>query len=170
MNDKPHVMIDLETLGTKVATNALSLGICLFDKSGIYRSEEYFFQYDPRRQVSFDTLMWWAKQPGFSTLLEMSKTKGKPHGQICNEIKEILPAKHYIWSNGANFDVPILESMFNQNNIPIPWPYWDVRCYRTLKATFPQIENGLINKSKHDALCDAEFQANAVIKYLKELK
>lgn len=170
MNDKPHCMIDFETLGNKPDTAVLSLGVTLFSKAGIYASGEWFFNRRDQasRSISDETAAWWSKQPNgaFGAILKEVDEKGKDVSEVLDSFTAMLPPKFYIWSNGAGFDVPILEDLYESKSAKAPWAFWDIRCYRTLKTIFPDLEKGLVNERKHNALSDAKFQAEAVIKFL----
>ena len=66
----------------------------------------------------------------------------------------------YLWGNGANFDVSILQSAYENVNLPTPWGFRDVRCLRTIRALsgacyIARPEIGVA----HNALDDARAQA-----------
>jgi hypothetical protein len=64
------------------------------------------------------------------------------------------------WCNGANFDEPILSTVFDRLSIPKPWKFWNVRCLRTLLAV-----NGksmkMFGPVVHNALEDCKNQIKA---------
>lgn len=171
MKDKLHVMIDFETLATTPDAQVLTLGICIFDKNDIIESHEFVFNQDQNRKIDFNTLAWWSNQIGFGKILEKINNQKDSVNMTLMQIKDTLrfmqDTNYYIWSNGADFDLPILKHLFDQYTIKLPYKYSNQRCFRTLKSLFPRILDGLVNDYKHDAKSDAEYQAKAVMNYLK---
>lgn len=81
-------------------------------------------------------------------------------------MKNSDPTKLRVWSCGANFDTVILEHLLGQLRLPVPYSFWNVRCYRTLKSMF-QIEGSRAGVA-HRALDDAKHQAHWAAEYLKK--
>jgi exodeoxyribonuclease VIII len=63
-----------------------------------------------------------------------------------------------VWGNGADFDNAILQAAYAELNVPLGWPFWNNRCYRTLKNLAPQVKMERIGVY-HNALDDALSQA-----------
>ena len=71
-----------------------------------------------------------------------------------------------VWGNGATFDdatfdnVVLSQAYHRYANVAKPWGYRDDRCYRTLRALFPEIipmeDPSLV---AHNALDAARYQA-----------
>ena len=74
---KQHIMIDLETLGTTIDSNILTIGALKFDPNEDYRNwtwgdfpkdQVFYRRVDPATgsniglKIDEDTLSWWAKQ------------------------------------------------------------------------------------------------------------
>jgi hypothetical protein len=73
-----------------------------------------------------------------------------------------------VWSNGAGFDVVIMEHIFRKINKAYPWSFWAVRDCRTIYDL--GIEANRPPVLKHHALEDAWNQAVGVQNVLKELR
>ena len=76
-----------------------------------------------------------------------------------------------VWSNGADFDVPMLAHAYTQVGIEIPWKFWNARCFRTWKS-LPGSKNVKLPPMagvKHNALTDAVTQAQHAIDIYKAL-
>lgn len=164
-----HVMCDLETLGTTADAVILSIGAVKFDlatgdidNDGFYRSVSIESNFDLKRRFSEDTLLWWLKQPVAAQ-------------SVFHEAKETLETaliefsdwlgndEHEMWSNGADFDLPMLAHAYTQLGIEIPWRFWNSRCYRTYK-NLPGAKDIRVPPLgvKHNALSDAYQQAQTV--------
>ena len=63
-----------------------------------------------------------------------------------------------MWGNGATFDNVILANAYRGAGLPVPWKFWNDKCYRTIKGFFPQIKLQRIG-THHNAQDDAESQA-----------
>jgi len=157
-----HIMIDTETLGTGPDSVILSVGAVKFttdgaiDDNGFYASISIDSQ--PTRKISEQTLKFWLKQ--------------KPDAQgVFFEDKvslEVAMADLYdwfdhdnykVWSNGADFDIPLVKHAMNQYGIEAPWKFWNQRCFRTLKSIPPGISAPKPAPTvAHNALSDALAQ------------
>ena len=63
-----------------------------------------------------------------------------------------------VWGNGATFDNVILRNAYQKTGLDCPWPFWQDRCYRTLKNLAPDIDRPELG-TLHQALNDATVQA-----------
>lgn len=165
-------MLDLETLGTSSNSLIVSIGAVKFDKDlGIidrfYKVININSSIDKGFEISGDTLLWWLNQ---SEEARKELKNGK------EDIKEVLrlflkwlPKDNLqIWGNGCDFDNIILLNAFKKCNVKNPWPHWSNRCFRTLKYSFPTVENVKDTKVHHKAIDDAEYQANYLITLVEE--
>ena len=164
MSKTTDVMIDLETLGTRAGCSILSIGACTFDQSYLYHEkisrtscQERGLLEDP------ETLAWWDKQnaeartAAFSGQLTLEQALGR-----LNDFFAILPATNrdiYVWGNGADFDLPILEAAYQKVGMKKPWAPFNGRCFRTLKNLYFDVKAPIFEGMKHDALEDAKHQA-----------
>lgn len=168
-----HLMLDFETLGNTPDAAVVSLGACLFDKAGINERKLWHFdiqeQFNARRQPSADTIRWWLDQSAKAkNVFDKCKTEGTSMRIIGPEIVAMCKGKDVrAWGNGATFDVTIAEHILLQLRLEIPWKFWNIRCYRTLK-NIADIEAGKKREgTHHNALDDSAFQAQNVIDYFK---
>lgn len=171
------IMIDNETLGVTADAVILSIGAVKFDLAsgkvddeGFYVSVSVDSNTDLGRRIDEDTLIWWLKQPAAAQ-------------QVFFEPKETLPGAlemlsdwigtdgFEVWSNGADFDIPMLAHAYKQCGIEVPWKFWNARCFRTWK-NLPGARSVKLPDApgvKHNALADAFSQATAAIEIHKAL-
>lgn len=175
-----HVMIDLETLGTQPGSVILSVGAVLFDPAKPVAEclgEEFYVvinkasSRDCAMTVSEDTLAWWEKQSpeARKVLSEAEGLEGSAQQALdiriaLNTLRNFIPLAAKIWSNGANFDQPLLDVAYNRCSIPLPWKYWNSRCYRTVVALHPT-EKAIRPPTvcAHNALEDAKWQVRHMV-------
>jgi len=157
-----HIMVDLETLGTVADAVIMSIGAVKFDldsdnydDNGFYASVSVDSNLMMKRRVQEDTLMWWLKQPAEA---QHVFHEGKDIlEEALEEFSDWIGTDDYcMWSNGADFDLPMLAHAFTQHQKEVPWKFWNSRCFRTYK-TLPQARQVSYTPTgiKHNAMADA---------------
>lgn len=165
-----HIMIDLETLGTTSDACIISFGAAKFDlesdkidDEGFYASISLKSNLDMGRRINEDTLIWWMKQG-----LDAQRVFHEPKIALPDALQDFAdwvgdPKKYTMWSNGADFDLPMVAHALTQCDIPIPWIFWNSRCVRTYK-NLPGAKKVCTPPAgvKHNALSDAVQQIMTV--------
>lgn len=177
MND---IMVDLETLDNTSTAVILSIGAVRMDFDKFALGAEFYQIVDPVGQgpltIGADTVRWWLQQsPEAQSIFRAPAEK-------VNSLKATLASfsswiirtgfiqqEPVLWGNGATFDNMILRSAYAAMGQVYPVRYWNDRCYRTMKSLFP-LERELRVGTKHNALDDARYQAENLIRIMKKLK
>lgn len=163
-----RLMVDLETLGTVPGCAILSIGAVEFDanfvaQAGFYTEistascEELFLSIDDK------TKAWWEGQSAEARdLLRRCKLDNAPHLREAMALFSEFVKEHghdvEVWGNGSDFDNAIIAVCCQVLGMPMPWKFWNNRCYRTLKNQYPEIQ--LVRRGVyHNALDDARSQA-----------
>jgi hypothetical protein len=167
-------MIDLETLNTTMTAPVVSIGAVTFDTDAAWTETTFYTvldldaQFACGRLPSHDTLRWWCNQsPAVRAALTEQEARVPQALQSFSQWYTFSGAPP-VWGYGANFDISILESLYNSFGLPAPWHYRDVRCLRTfreLTQTKLRIRN---DKVQHNALDDARAQAWFLIEVVRE--
>lgn len=164
-----HVMIDLETLGTAADACIMSIGAVRFDldsdkidDAGFYASVSIDSNLEAKRRIQEATLIWWMHQ-------------GTAAQGVFHESKQTLAVALVdlsdwmgdddctVWSNGADFDLPMLAHAYTSLGIEIPWKFWNSKCFRTYKGLpGAKAVKMPFDGVKHNALFDAAHQAKQV--------
>lgn len=172
-----HVMLDLETLGTRPGCVIRSVGACSFELEqpvvggGFYRNvsrescETLGLHVDPKTEA------WWAQQS------DEARAHLEPDQRAIEDVvREFHEAFRgtgaaCIWCHGATFDVPIWEAAAHLLGIRSPWKFFNVRDTRTLfdLAYFDTRDVGR-EGTHHNALDDAVFQARCVQSAYQKLR
>lgn len=84
-----------------------------------------------------------------------------------DELRSAFDADTCIWSYGANFDEVILAHAYRQKRERTPWSYKNVRCFRTIRAQYPDVEIAETG-TKHNALDDAKWQTELLLEIAKQ--
>jgi exodeoxyribonuclease VIII len=168
---KNHAMIDLETLGVGPRAAILTIGWCIFDpwgELGETGKMQINIQSCIQRGmvVNDSTFRWWLtqSQDARNALLEFDPcdlAEGLYH------LSDILEDVEYVWGNGANFDISILDTAHELCQMEAPWKFYNVRCYRTLKSMFPSVPK-VKPTVAHCAAADAKAQAEHLINIYRE--
>lgn len=112
--------------------------------------------------------MWWLQQSDAAR----SAFKGNDNApDICEALHKFAQwfnttGGEEVWGNGAMFDNTILGNAYRNNDIEIPWKFWNDRCYRTIKNLHADIKLERVG-TYHNAVDDAESQALHLINILK---
>ena len=171
-----HAMIDLETLGTKPDCVILTLGAIKFDPftneephSGLYQKLDIDEQDKLKRTQDESTIEWWGKQTQ-SVQEEAFSEEGRISlDQMTKEINKFLVGVDVVWAQGPAFDIVILENLYQQLGLPIPWNFWQIRDSRTLFSLLSKAPGKAIQQEAHNALADCYYQALSVQTAYKEL-
>lgn len=164
-----HIMLDLETLGTAADAVILSIGAVKFDlnsdamdNEGFYASVSIDSNLEFKRRIQEDTLIWWLKQsPDAQNVFHEAK-QSLP--SALEELSDWIGNMDYnVWSNGADFDLPMLSHAYTQVGMEVPWKFWNSNCFRTYKK-LPGAKGAVLPGGgvKHNALDDAVSQARSL--------
>lgn len=171
-----NIMIDIETLGTSQTSLILSIGAVEFTAEGVTKGFEVNIQPESCEAlgltVDVRTVMWWLDQPKEAqNAFFVGKKVNLPRALI-----ELTTAFNWkdavVWSNGSDFDFPILENAFKACDVEAPWKYYNKRDFRTLKRIVPSAEYDEIKVDAtvgHKALDDAKSQALTLINIMNYL-
>lgn len=159
-----HVMLDLETMGTKPGCVIVSIGAVNFDLDTGKIGPKFYTSVSIDSCIGWGLLLeeptvnWWKSQTSQAkakwalnpTALSVALQDFSDFVQR-NDITQV-------WGNSASFDCSILAACYNAVNKPLPWHYSQEKCYRTVKALFP---GNFIKKDaakSHDPIYDCEYQ------------
>lgn len=170
-------MIDLETLGTRPGCIVLSVGVRQFDPTSDAIGESFYAKItrESCEEIGLtadeSTMRWWDSQSREAR--DEAFTGGRPAGEVMSEMQAFWRGRGLMrpWSQGANFDEPILVTLLHRLGMSAPWKFWDSRCTRTAYAlaglnikTVPRIG------THHKAIDDCDHQVRCVQKSYRMLK
>lgn len=180
-----NIMLDIETLDTRTSAVVLSIGMCKFDPVKQEITDRYYQvlssidQTEMLRTVNGDTIEWWATQPEAARIvLDESREADEDTHVHLMRMGEWIGADAHVWGNGPSFDNAIVKSLFDTYGVPLPWPFKNDRCYRTLCALGQRAMTPMLYAKRpmpepegiaHNALDDAVYQARVAMRYMKVL-
>ena len=162
-----HIMIDLETMGTRPSAAIVSIGAVVFDEHTLrdqfYAVVDLQSAIDSGATVGGGTVMWWLRQSENARLALTDQASTRPIREVLSDFDSFVHrAEGYnlegVWGNGAAFDNVVLAESYRRLGTEPPWPFWLDRCYRTMKnlhTSVPVKHTG----TAHNALDDAVAQA-----------
>lgn len=169
-----HIMVDLETMGTRPGSVLCSIGAVAFDPvAGVYGPRFYrVIDQDSCERVGLTkdpaTVEWWSRQSAEAQLA--LRIGARPIGAVLNEFlawwQEVGGVE--LWAHGPNFDETLLTAAFRACDMIPPYRFWNTRCTRTIYAAAgvgPDRSQGV----HHNAMTDAMNQASAVIRAYRVL-
>jgi exodeoxyribonuclease VIII len=174
------IMIDIESLDTGPDCVILTIGAVLFDPKGqgiIERLELRPTIEDQtelyNRTINDDTLRWWGEQSE-AAQEEALGDRDRVSFKDCMDTLYKWCWKYnngHVWSNGASFDIVVMESAWrNFKQLP-PWSFWNIRDTRTIYDICGVRLKSDGHVTSHKAVEDAERQAIVVQQaYMKLIK
>ena len=162
-------MIDLETLDTRPSSTILTLGAVKFNPlnfdephSELYLKLDLDEQDKLGRSVSEDTIAWWGRQDPKIQEEAFSEDGRVGISALISQLNKYVLNSNVIWAHSYGFDMTILEDLYRQVKMPIPWNFWQIRDSRTLFELLPVDPRKSMQTDLHNALADAYYQAKAV--------
>lgn len=166
-----HVMIDLETWGTRPGSALRSIGAVTFSPYGGNHPEQTFYSNIDRASceaagltIDPETERWWSGQ-SFEAQNRLVEN--------CRPLRDVVHdfalwwariVGTYVWSNGANFDEVLWREAASRVDHSVPWKYWNVRDTRTCWHLARLNQKSMkFDGIQHDAIADARHQAKCVI-------
>ena len=169
-----HAMIDLETLSTNPDAVILTVGGVKFDPyNSVEPSQGMYFRVDVDSQTAMgrhvmqDTLDWWGRQDPEIMEEALGDKDRISLDEMVKTLNKWCVGVDVFWCQGPLFDYAILQNIYAQMKIPVPWNYWQIRDSRTLFSLVPR-ENEK-RTGLHNALEDCYFQAKKVQKVYAQL-
>lgn len=162
-----HIMLDLETMGTRPSAPIVSIGAVAFSAGGVHH--EFYLPVSLSTSVSEGaiidpvTVMWWMEQSD-EARRALRAADATPVREALRKFFDWQKAFELagVWGNGASFDNVILTETYHRAYGVTPWRFWQDRCYRTVKNMYPNVE--LVRSgTHHNALDDARTQAEHLI-------
>ena len=166
-----NVMLDLETMGTRVGCAIASLGAVEFDPMTGEPGKEFYQTVDLEScqaaglHLDAGTVVWWLGQSEEARQALLKDPR--PLGQVLVDFRAWLPTKSLLWGHGADFDPPILVECYRVMGFKQPWERRNVRDTRTVLAQ-ASMEMGK-HEGLHHALEDAKYQAKRIAEAHRKL-
>ena len=168
-------MIDLETLSTNPNATILTVGGVKFDPytniepaQGMYFRVDVDSQTEMGRDVMQDTLDWWGKQDPEIMEEALGDKDRISIDEMIKTLNKWCVGVDVFWCQGPLFDYAILQNLYGQMGVPVPWNYWQIRDSRTLFSLVPR-DPSETRTGLHNALEDCYFQAKKVQRVYKQL-
>lgn len=171
-----RLMIDIETMSLYPDAAVVAIAAIVFDDNSVAGPafEEFIDPTDSPGHIDDTTMAWWRQQKAYPDVFKGRHTATFATNAFAAWLRMVL--EHYkveeVWTNGTDFDLPILRNLFIET--AVPWPishklYRDVRTLRKIAETFrlniPEKE-----EASHRPLEDCIAQARIVIRILSELR
>lgn len=152
---KLHILLDLETLSTK-SNAAVSEIAAISLESGASFSSLIAPSELPQFDVNSDTVEWHDQQKEGRNYLEFLNLRGSFCTTVANDFitwlhQQAGDRRVILWTQGTDFDIPILRNLLSFSGLEFPCRHDDVRDFRTVAKLFPEIK---YTKGNHSALDD----------------
>ena len=173
------LMIDLETLGTRVNAPIVAVGACFFDINTGKIGKTFEAVMDLSLVLRYgrmdgDTLKWWLGQSE-DARQKLVRGRSDPLKVYPAFVEFVAAGGDGVrpWGNGASFDISMLEyTLARVIERRPPWDFWNIRDCRTIKHIASDLKlkfDGERKGTHHSALDDAVFQAEWVSAYWQQI-
>lgn len=172
-----HLMVDLETMGTRVNAPVLAIGAVFFDPMTGTLGKTFDRRIDVADAMRYgvadgNTLKWWMQQDAAARKLVYEAESSA--SDVFNDFVQFVGSNTQPWGNGASFDISILDYAIPKiTGKQPPWKFWNVRDCRTVK----ELARGVVpdytlprEGVHHSALDDAIYQAKWVSHFWQNLR
>ncbi len=165
-----HIMLDLETLGTRPGAIVMSAAFVRFtDEAHVSLNLSIPEQQALGLEIDPETHAWWgeqeAKSPGaWAAATSNPQPLATALPYFLQWIEWAAPGGDFLlWCHGATFDAPILGELYRRAGIKCPWTeqFWRVQCTRTLFNLAAVNPKDYAVPPPHIALNDAIGQTRA---------
>lgn len=171
------VMLDLETFSTAPNAAIVQIGACFFDPVSTEIGDKFAANVNLASSLMLglhvdpNTVEWWSNREHGHLM-----ANPKPLAFVVSMFRDWFLSgpdgkEANIWSHGAAFDVPVLDSSYRACGIAVPWGYRHVRDTRTLFALALDLgwEKPDGKEPAHEGLADAVAQAILVQDAMKKV-
>lgn len=185
MHKRRNIMVDIETAGTEPGCAILSIGACEFDPEKSSFCSNLFLVninlWDSLMEgmsINWETIKWWRAQskPARDAILVEPQTVKEALSRF-NAYLGPRNDEYHLWAKGPDFDLVMMQAVYEKMNMKIPWSYRNARDVRTILWVGGVVPAARDNVTvEHDALGDAIYQAEEVcvnlraIAQVKEIK
>lgn len=162
-------MLDLETFGTAVGSAIRSVGAVVFDPHSSKMGAEFYMNVDDASCTAAGltkdagTVAWWAKQS--KTARDSLLKDQYPIERVLEQFSSWFRTNRgiFVWSQGSNFDEPLLSHAYRAVKQRSPWKFSDARDTRTA-YDISGFNSYAVKRegTYHNALDDAKHQAKCV--------
>lgn len=135
-----HIAIDLETLSLRPSAAVISAGWAIFNKrDGIIKSAAMVCSdwNAPGRHIDPQTVSWWMQQEGEPRLFSFNTAIAERTSMVLRRLAADITSfeAQTVWASPAAFDLALLNGLYREHNIEVPWHYRAERDGRTLRTT-----------------------------------
>jgi hypothetical protein len=131
-----HIMLDIETLGTRSGAVVLSAALVRFsDEAQCSVTLSIPDQEALGLEKDASTEAWWRTQP--PAAWTAATQNPQPLALALPYLSSWIAwaaggADPLIWCHGATFDAPLLGEVYRRAGLAPPWKFWNIQCTRTL--------------------------------------
>lgn len=172
-----HVMLDLETWGTRPGSALRSIGAVAFHPERETIGRTFYSNIDKDScltaglTIDADTVAWWARQSKES--IAALEDNPRPLGDVVTYFHDWFTSVggKFVWCHGGNFDEPLWTAACRAVTQSVPWKFWNARCTRTLYAVADFDAKSIPRSGTyHNAIDDAVHQARCVQQAMAKLR
>lgn len=184
------VHVDVETLGLTgkcVVTQLAALGVDMDDPEAERREVEEYLPIQPQitlgRIMDASTILYWlGPKVSEEARLRFQRSSGNDMDELTalvqsyhSKVSRLIESASYyeVWARGPQFDIVIIESLFNDLGLEAPWAYdriFDLRTTMNLAGIDKREITPRAGLIEHVALHDCKFQQDCYEEAMRRLR
>lgn len=188
---KMRIMLDCESLSVAPNAALLSISAVAFDLSSKNPDDLVIDTFDGHIKIEDamtrgghvdpNTILWWMGQEETARryLVDAQKHMADYELPVLQNFEawinglmaqhQVHPDSLEIWSNDELADAAWVANAFKRHKKEAPWPWWGVRCYRTMYNFFPGIRRSTVFEgTPHIGIDDAQHQVKVLWRIVNE--
>jgi hypothetical protein len=175
MKEFKHLMLDIETLGTKSNSVVLNITAVAFDietgDTGATFNQNISIESSLLAGLKVDagTLKFWLQQD--KEALKHSLVEPQTLTDVLYEFSAFCNKNYQVWGRSPRFDWGLVQNLYNNQNLEIPWDFRKERDVRTLEALRPEIKANTTREGlEHTGIGDCIHQIKYCVAIWNDLK
>ena len=133
-----EMMVDIETLATDERALVLTMGFVEFNNSGAKASQRWILdmgqQMEKGRAIDPETIAWWMRQGDAARKEAFAESRSEIVAALWGVHRFFIDVDPIsVWANSPSFDLTILETLFRDFDVDLPWAFYQARDVRTLR-------------------------------------
>ena len=176
LKDRVHVMVDIETLGTRPGSVITSIAAVAFNietgntLGSFYRKLNLTQSQSMGFEINAATLEWWLTQD--AEVLKESLSNATDVRIVLSEFADFLNGygDPFVWGNSNRFDMGLLQAYYDRTVHVLPWNFRLEMDVRTISNLLPDVKNSTENVGDaHNPIDDCLFQIKYLVETLKQI-
>lgn len=176
----PDCMVDIESMSLRPNAAIVSIGAVGFNFVTLDIGPKFYINIslescqDAGLYIDADTVLWWMKQSDDARKALLRNPQDLTLGltEFAMWLRDNCTPSNSVrmWANSPAFDLVIVGNAYHVTGQERPWNFRNECDYRTVRTLYPNVESDVGTGTHHNALDDALWQTEHLLKIRRTLK